>query len=253
VGTDLRIETTGEEAPGIFIAGTAALTGGTVRTRGPGAPALSVSGSLQMGKTAVVALRSGALALGPGKVNLTDVTLVAGDGPGILWDAGVGPSGGTAAISGGSLASGGGPLFQANRKGCALALRGVLLARGSSPLIQVANDASLNVRASAQVLEGPVLVGTGGHLSLDLSEGSVWTGNTDPDPLSGTSDLSLSADSSWNLTDDSWVEVLKVVGATGGLGVLHSGGHLVHYRLSANPWLGGRTWPLEGGGSLVPY
>jgi hypothetical protein len=96
-------------------------------------------------------------------------------------------------------------------------------------------------------------VGTGGHLSLDLSEGSVWTGSTDPDPLSGTVSVSLSADSTWNLSDDCWVEALKVAGATEGLKSLHSGGHVVHYRLAANPWLGGRTWSLDGGGSLVPY
>jgi hypothetical protein len=253
-GTGLRIEALGEEAPGVVVAGTASLTGGTVRTLGPGAVALRSSGSLQVAGTLVVAVRSGAVVLVGGRsLSLTETALVAGDGPAVDWDPGTGEGPGTVTITGGSLACTGGPVFQANRPGSVANLRGVLVSRGPGPLAQVALEASLTIHAAAQVLEGPLVVGTGGSVLLDLTEGSVWTGITDPDPLAGTVDLTLSPNSVWNVADDCWVEVLKVTGGFDGLKSVHSGGHIVHYRTSVNAWLGGRTWPLDGGGSLVPY
>ena len=61
------------------------------------------------------------------------------------------------------------------------------------------------LNAENQEIEGQILVDEISSLKLSLTDGSTFTGSINPDGAEGTVDVTLSEDSTWTLTGDSYV------------------------------------------------
>ena len=72
-----------------------------------------------------------------------------------------------------------------------------------------------------------------------------------PSNTAGSISLSLSSDSTWSLTGNSYLTTFSDDDTT--LSNIQSNGYNIYYKSSANSWLNGATVALNGGGKLIPY
>jgi hypothetical protein len=117
--------------------------------------------------------------------------------------------------------------------------------KGGSSVIEVEGQA-LAVNLSAD---------RSSSIGVVLRAGAVWTGSMNADRAAKAASLSLDEKSRWIVTADSYLTSLTASLSPDGssVGGIEGDGHSVHYDAKANPWLGGKTYALEKGGSLVPY
>ncbi|MDV6331694.1 hypothetical protein [Asticcacaulis sp. 201] len=101
-------------------------------------------------------------------------------------------------------------------------------------------DATLDARH--QTLTGNFVTDAISHIAVNLNEESHFTGIA-----THNTDVALDATSTWTLTADSAVGVLN-----GDRSRIDSQGHTLRYDTSRNPGLNGATYPLPGGGQLIP-
>ena len=76
------------------------------------------------------------------------------------------------------------------------------------------------------------------------------------DNLSANVDVTFDYDSRWELTGDSYINILQIT-KTDYLRknvrkYIRSNGYNVYYNSANNEWLEGRTYNLQGGGKLIP-
>jgi hypothetical protein len=113
---------------------------------------------------------------------------------------------------------------------------------------------AVNMTTVAQQLSGDLEVSStpaySSTLNLSLTEGSQWTGAF---VGAGTIALTLDADSVWNVTRDTALTTLTDPGiSASGVANIVGNGYTVTYVAAQNPALGGKTYPLAGGGTLKP-
>ena len=238
--SNLTIETSGRSSAAIRTdrgGGTVAVTGGSYTTNGLGSPAIYSTANIAVSGASLVSnLSEGVCIEGKNSVTLTDCDLTASNtrcnGNATFLDtimiyqsmSGDADSGTSAfTMTGGSLTSKSGHVFHVTNTHAIVTLSGVEIVNDDAEnvLLSVCDDgwsggnnhAELN--ASAQTLNGAILVGDNATLSLTLSEGSRFTGsitgsieNSKGETIStetGAVSVTLDATSTWTLTEDSYV------------------------------------------------
>ncbi len=126
-------------------------------------------------------------------------------------------------MTGGSLTSKNGHVFHVTNTTATIDLNGVTIVNEDAENILLsvcadgwsgaANKAIIN--ATGQTLEGTILVGSDSELTLNLSDGSSFTGNVSGNITNakgetvstevGTVSVTLSSDSTWTLTEDTYI------------------------------------------------
>ena len=70
------------------------------------------------------------------------------------------------------------------------------------------NGGQVTLEATNQEIEGDMIVDDVSSLDLTLTNGSEFTGAINPDGEAGEVNVTISKDSTWNLTDDSYITSL---------------------------------------------
>ena len=217
--------------------GTVTVDGGTYTTNGLGSPAIYSTADITVSNATLISnLSEGVCIEGLNSITLNDCDLTANNTEcngnatfhdsimiyqSMSGDAASGTSSFT--MTGGTLTSKSGHVFHVTNTSCVITLSGVEIINedGENVLISVCDDGwsggsnTAVLNASAQKLEGAVLVGDDSTLTLTLSDGSAFTGfvggsitNAKGNTVSteaGTVNVTLDGTSTWKLTADSYV------------------------------------------------
>ena len=160
-------------------------------------------------------------------------------------------------LTGGALAAQG-EAFSVSNLTAEIALDHVTLSSGNGILVKAfagtsgqlgRNGGIAHITAHNQTLSGDVVTDVISSVRLTLNDHSQLTGKTTTD-----TDVVLDATSAWTLTGDSKVGKLNDPDGITGDAVANivGNGHTLTYDQRYNPALGGKTYALAGGGSLVP-
>ncbi len=237
---DLEVETSGQSSAAIRTdrgGGTVYVDGGTYTSNGLGSPAIYSTADVTVENAQLTSnLSEGVCIEGKNSITLNNCDLTASNTKcngnaqfldsimiyqSMSGDADSGVSSFT--MSGGSLTSLSGHVFHVTNTNGVITLTDVEITNKDSEniLLSVCDDgwsgaeniAELN--ASDQELEGAILVGSNSSLTLNLSDGSGFTGyidgtitNADGETVSeetGTVNVTLDSSSTWTLTADSYV------------------------------------------------
>ena len=117
-----------------------------------------------------------------------------------------------------------------------------------------ANGGTVSLTADAQILAGNLVADKISSIAATLKNGSTLKGAIDSAGTAKAANLTLDSSSKWTVTADSHLTTLtgaKISGAT--ITNIVGGGHTVTYSksASANKGLGGKTYKLTDGGTLV--
>ncbi len=112
------------------------------------------------------------------------------------------------------------------------------------------NGGDLSFTSVNQVLSGSIYVDSISTAVLKLSSTRISSA-INPSNTAGSISLSLSGDSTWSLTGNSYLTTFSDDDTT--LSNIQSNGYNIYYKSSANSWLNGATIALNGGGKLIPY
>ena len=237
---DLDIETSGRSSAAIRTdrgGGTVTVDGGSYTTNGLGSPAIYSTADITVSNATLTSnLSEGVCIEGINSITLNDCDLTANNtdtnGNATFYDSimiyqsmsGDADSGtSTFTMTGGSLTSKNGHVFHVTNTSAVINLNNVKITNKDSENILLSvcadgwtgdtNKATLN--ASNQTLEGTILVGSDSELTLNISDGSEFTGsisgsikNAKGDTVStevGTVSVSIDKSSTWTLTADTYV------------------------------------------------
>ena len=267
---NVNMTTTGGSASAVATdrgGGTITVTGGIVTTGGNNSADIYSTGSITVtGATMKATGAETAVIEGANSITLNNTTLattkdkwgvmiyqsMSGDATGTQ---------GTFTMTGGSLTSTGatGPLFYVNNSTGVINLKGVTLSAASGVLVSAAagawgntgsNGGHVVLTADGQTLPGDMIADSISTIAVTLKNNSTLTGK-----LSKAS-LSLDGTSLWSVTANSVLAALTdAAGISGGsITNIKGNGYTVTYdsSLSANTYLGGKTYSLAGSGSLTP-
>ena len=244
--------------------GTITATGGSFTTSGSGSPGIYSTGNIAASNATFNATGSEAAVIeGRNSINLTDCTLSSGGRCGVMiyqsFSGDAPGKQGTFIMNGGSLTADIGPLFYVTNTRGVITLKGVKATANSGTLVDARSgrwgSSGSNGGNAVFVADGETLIG---NLSCDrissitvtLQNGTTLTGS-----IKGAA-LTMDSTSKWNVTEDSLLTRLSnPMGISGGtITNIYGNGHEIHYSasLSANHWLGGKTYALDGGGHLLP-
>lgn len=159
------------------------------------------------------------------------------------------------------LASGMDALFTVTNTHAQITLQNVSLSASSGILldnrqgdwgIPGENGGHVTFTAQRQLLSGDILCDEASTLTLQLTQASTYTGAINSANTAREITVSLAADATWQLTGDSYLDVLRNEDDT--LSNLISGGFTVYYDATRkeNAWLNGDTYALSDGGFLRP-
>lgn len=217
--------------------GTVSVDGGTYTSNGLGSPAIYSTADVDVANATLVSnLSEGVCIEGLNSIELTDCDLTANNtkcnGNATFYDSimiyqsmsGDADSGTSSfTMTGGSLTSKNGHVFHVTNTHAVITLSGVTITNEDDDniLLSVCDDGwsgasnTAELAASAQVLEGAVLVGSNSSLSMSLTEGSSFNGyvggeieNAEGSSISteaGEVSVTLDDNSTWTLTGDSYV------------------------------------------------
>ena len=217
--------------------GTVNVDGGTYTSNGLGSPAIYSTADISVSNATLVSnLSEGVCIEGKNNITLTDCDLTANNtecnGHATFHDSimiyqsmsGDADSGTSSFnMTGGTLTSKSGHIFHVTNTNAVINLDGVKLVNEDAAdiLLSVCADgwsgssniATLN--AAGQTLEGTILVGSDSELTLNLTDGSTFTGaisgeieNANGETVStevGTVNVTLDSSSTWTLTADTYV------------------------------------------------
>ena len=237
---DLTVTTSGQSSAPIRTdrgGGTVYVNGGVYTSNGLGSPAIYSTAEIHVSNATLTSnLSEGVCIEGKNSIELTDCDLTANNTQmnsnatfldtimiyqSMSGDADSGTSAFT--MNGGKLTSRNGHVFHVTNTSAIITLSGVEIVNedGEGVLLSVCDDgwsgagnvATLNARG--QTLEGLLLVGSDATLTLNLTEGSVFTGtvsgaitNAKGDAVStevGTVHVTVEGASTWVLTGDAYI------------------------------------------------
>jgi len=271
---DVTMTTTGKNAGAIATdrgGGTITATGCAVTTSGQDSPAIYSTGSIAVADSTLLATGAEAAVIeGANSIAVTNSSLSSRkeDKWGVMiYQSMSGDAEGTRGVftmTGGSLAysSPTGPLFYVTNTTAVITLSRVTLTAASGRLIEAgagrwgasgSNGGTVLLTADAQALTGDVSADALGSVTLTLTNGSTLTGAINAAGTARSAVLALDATSSWTVAADSNLTSLSgcvVSGST--ITNIAGNGHTVTYDPAASPSLGGRTYTLNGGGTLKP-
>jgi hypothetical protein len=272
---NVRIVTTGVNSAALATdrgSGTIVVKGGTMRTSGADSPGIYSTGVFTItGATISSTGAEAAVIEGSNSITLTDTDLstsMAGKWGVMIYQSMSGDAAGaqgTFTVGGGSLTSSAsdGPLFYVTNSAGVIKLEGVDVTAASGTLVDAAagrwgasgsNGGTAQLTAVAQALTGDLVADKLSSVSLSLTDGSTLTGAVDADDSAGSATLSLDATSTWSVTSDSHLTGLSDAAGISGTTIANitGNGHTVTYDPATCPSLGGKTYTLQGGGTLKP-
>ncbi len=111
---------------------------------------------------------------------------------------------------------------------------------------------SLILKGIDQVFKGSILCKPGSSARLRLTKGTLFEGAVDQENAAKFTSMTMNADSTWNVTGDSYVDSLKNKDKQ--CRNIKSNGHTIYYDPGHkdNAWLKGKVLSLSGGGKLAP-
>ena len=234
--SNLTIHTTGNSSAAIRSdqgGGTVTVTGGEYTTDGVGSPAIYSTADITVSDANLTSTASeGIVVEGKNSVTLKNVTLNADNNQhnsdksdlyhGIMiyqsmsGDADTGLS--EFSAEGGSIINANGDLFFVNNTATDISLTGVEITNnGDGAFLRAAaagwgnegeNGGKVNLNASAQKIDGDIIVDDISTLNLSLKEGSTFSGAINPEGDGGEIYVELSGGSKWTLTSDSYISSL---------------------------------------------
>lgn len=278
--TATNVTATSKGASGSVIAtdrggGTITVSGGTYKAYGNRSAGIYATDVITVSDATVISYGAEAVVLeGASNVTITNTALTGSTGNddrGMLLyqstsgDASEGSS--TMTITGGSYTwtSTTGPAFYNTNQTTTLTLSNVTFSNASSALITVeansswgtsgSNGGNLTFNASGETLTGAVVVDSISTLTLKLSNSSTLTGAINNANTAKSVSVTLDSTSTWTVTANSYVTTLSDSAGVSGAYITNivGNGYNVYYQSSSNSWLGGGTYTLSGGGSLIPY
>lgn len=233
---NLDVETQGNSSAAIRSdrgGGTVDVKGGSYVTNGTGSPAVYSTADVSVSDATLIANNSEAVVVeGKNSVSLTDCN-VTGNMTGtyqddsenihnimiyqsMSGDAEVGEANFTA--EGGVITAKSGDMFYVTNTDCTISLKNVVFKLANEVFLRIegnssergwgqegSNGGDVVLNAADQEIDGQILVDSISSLKLNLTEGSGFTGCINPDGVEGTVDVTLSKDSTWTLTGDSYV------------------------------------------------
>ena len=237
---DLTVDTSGQSSAAIRTdrgGGTVYVDGGSYTSNGLGSPAIYSTAEIHVANATLVSnLSEGVCIEGVNSIELTDCDLTANNtkcnGNATFYDtimiyqsmSGDADSGTSSfTMTNGSLTSKNGHVFHVTNTNAVIALKNVLIVNEDAENILLSvcadgwsggsNTAILN--AIAQALSGAIKVGSDSELTLNLTEGSSFTGSIDGSIVNasgatvstevGTVFVTLDSTSTWTLTGDSYI------------------------------------------------
>ena len=122
-------------------------------------------------------------------------------------------------MSGGSITNKNGDIFFVNNTSATIELNDVDITNEDSDGVflraeaagwgnEGSNGGQVTLEATNQEIEGDMIVDDVSSLDLTLTNGSEFTGAINPDCEAGEVNVTISKDSTWNLTDDSYITSL---------------------------------------------
>ena len=245
-----NVTTSGMNSAGIYSTGAISVAGTTFKSTGAEAAVIEGANSITLAGVSLTSTFQ--------KWGVMIYQSMSGDASGTR---------GVFTMAGGSLSytPTSGPLFYVTNSTGVITLAGVSLTTNSGVLLQAAagswgtagsNGGNAVITAGGQVLNGNLAIDSSSTLSLTMKNGSSLKGAINAEHTAKSADLTLDSTSAWSLTTDSYVSALSDAAAISGssVGNITGNGHNVYYdgSLSANSYLGGKVYALQGGGSLMP-
>jgi len=240
-----EVTTTGQDSPGIYSTGMITVTGTVINATGAEAAVIE-------GSNSIILVDSDLTSSIADKWGVMLYQSFSGDAEGMN---------GEFSMTGGSLAytSETGPLFFVTNATGLINLSGVEVTAASGVLAQASaterwgtsgeNGGIVILTADAQDLTGDLIADSISTLSLTLQNSSSLTGAINHENTALAADLTLDESSTWSLTADSYLSTFS-----GTVTSITGNGFNVYYdaSLDANSALDGQTYPLVGGGYLMP-
>ena len=254
--------------------GTVVSTGGSVTSSGADSPCYYSTGDITVnGNTCKTTSSEIAVIEGANAITLKDVTAQT-SATTEKWGVMIYQSfSGDALGSHGIFTATGGALTNTAAKGAmfyvtnshgTITLNGVKVSAASGVLLQAAandrwgtsgsNGGTAELVGIGQTLNGNLVADKISAISLSLQKNSAFTGAINAENTAKTASLTLDATSSWNVGADSYLTCLANADGISGTTVsnITGNGHTVYYNASACAALGGKTYTLNGGGTLKP-
>jgi hypothetical protein len=247
--------------------GTVTVTGGVITSGSGKSPCIYSTGVITVTGAQLTSTGSEAAVIeGFNTITLKDSNLsgVAGTTGGVMiyqsmsGDATTGT--GVFTMTGGSLTSSGGPVFFVTNTDGVIKLTGVTVTSASDTLIKAAgtsqwgtsgkNGGTVQFTADGETLTGNLVTDSISSIAVTLQDKSSLAGSIN------SAALTLDTTSSWTVTGDSVLTSLSDASGISGTSItnIYGNGHTVTYdkSLAANSALGGKTYSLNGGGTLTP-
>jgi hypothetical protein len=254
--TDVTADTTGANSATIATdrgSGTVNVTRGTFTTSGKDAPGVYSTGKITVTDATVTATGAeGAVVEGANSVVFKNSTVTGGKNGVMLHQSGSGDAlAGTAVftLDGGSLTAKGGDLFYVKNTNATITLKGGAKVKESDgKLLNVTEKSTAKLTAYGETLTGSILTDSTSSATVVLKQGSTLKGRINK------AALTLDSTSTWTVTADSTLTSLTGAEISGSkITNITGNGHTVYYDkdLAANKALGGKTYTLAGGGTLV--
>jgi hypothetical protein len=245
------VKTSGMNSAGIYSTGNITVTNGTFISDGAEAAVIEGGNSITLNDTSLTSNKAG-------KWGVMIYQSMSGDAEGTQ---------GTFTMTGGSLAytATDGPLFYVNNSTAIINLKGVNINAASGILVKAAagnwgtsgsNGGTVILTADGQSLTGNLVADNISSITLTLQNGSSLNGAINAEKTARAANLTLDAGSTWTVTADPYLTGFSDASGISGTTItnINGNGHTVHYdaSLAANSSLGGKTYPLAGGGTLEP-
>ena len=237
IANNLTIHTTGNSSAAIRSdrgGGTVKVTKGTYTTDGTGSPVIYSTADITVTDATLTSTASqGVVVEGKNSVTLNNVDLTANNNTknsdksdyyqavmiyqSMSGDADEGTA--SYSMSGGSITNKNGDIFFVNNTSATIELNDVDITNEDSDGVflraeaagwgnEGSNGGQVTLEATNQEIEGDMIVDDVSSLDLTLTNGSEFTGAINPDGEAGEVNVTISKDSTWNLTDDSYITSL---------------------------------------------
>ncbi|MFJ8823172.1 hypothetical protein ACIREE_15445 [Streptomyces sp. NPDC102467] len=219
------------------------LSGGTMTSAGCGSPGVQTSGDVSVTGTLFDLANSEAFTVeSGGSLSLKDVRATAAAG-GVVLRGGDETS---FSMSDGSIQAAEGDIFSVEQAVADIKVTGgAELKTKDGVLLRVRDKGVATFAADNERLNGDVIVSNGSAV-LDLS------GSTTLDGAVAGATMTLGARAKWSVSGDSWVKGLELGSGARVSDVIDGNGYSVTYDRATSPGLGGKTYRLNGGGTLRP-
>ena len=276
--TDVIISTAGAHGAAISTdrgGGTVTVTGGRAIASGQDSPGIYSTGTITAHDATISATGSEAAVIeGANFITLTNTVLSGAKGSRdrglMIYQSMSGDAQGTEGtftMTGGSFnwPSTTGPAMYVTNSTGVITLTGVTVNNSSATLIKAgadqwgttgSNGGTVIFTADGETLTGNIDLDSYSSMTASLKNSSSLTGHIDAANTAKAIALTLDATSTWTVTANSYLTSLSDAGGISGTSITNitSNGHTVYYDASATASspLGGKTYTLNGGGSLTP-